>query len=64
LTDHSSVANSDERFRHVAETLGMGEDAVRGHVTAWKKAKKKKLPEGITALRSDALMRRCRIRLL
>jgi hypothetical protein len=53
LTDHSSVANSDERFRHVAETLGMGEDAVRGHVTAWKKAKKKKLPEGITALRNE-----------
>jgi hypothetical protein len=62
LTDHSSVANGDERFRHAA-VLGMGEDAVRGHVTAWKKAKKK-LPEGITALRSDALMRRCRIRLL
>jgi hypothetical protein len=50
--DHSSVANSDERFRHVAEMLGMGEDAVRGHVTAWKKAKKK-LPEGITALRNE-----------
>ncbi len=50
--DHSSVANSDERFRHVAEMLGVGEDAVRGHVTAWKKAKKK-LPEGIAALRNE-----------
>ena len=50
--DLSSVANSDERFKHVAEMLGMGEDAVRGHVTAWKKAKKK-LPEGITALRNE-----------
>ena len=50
--DLSSVANSDERLQHVAEMLGMGKDAVRGHVTAWKKAKKK-LPEGITALRNE-----------
>jgi hypothetical protein len=39
--DHGNVANSDERFRRVAEMLVMGEKTVRGHVTAWEKAKKK-----------------------
>jgi hypothetical protein len=39
--EHSNQQSSDDRFRHVAEMLGMSEEAVRGHVTAWRKGQKK-----------------------
>jgi hypothetical protein len=39
--ENSDQPTSDERFRHVAEMLRMSEEAVRGHYTAWKKARRK-----------------------